>query len=49
MKTNITTLKQEVAQLKLEAAIAYNAHRDTVDRLCNTERKLAEARKNVVN
>ena len=49
MKTPITTLETEVARLKLEAATAYNAHRDAVDRLCNAERKLAEARKNGVN
>jgi hypothetical protein len=33
-------------RIRAEAITSYNAHRDAVDRLCNAERKLAEARKN---
>jgi hypothetical protein len=46
MTTDITTLEYEVDRIRAESVIAYNAHRDAVDRLYITERKLAEARKN---
>lgn len=46
MKTNIALLESEATQIRAEVADAYNAHRDAVDRLCNLEHRLAEARKN---
>ena len=46
MKTNIIALEYEVDRIREESVTAYNAHRDAVDRLCNAERELAEARKN---
>ena len=41
----ITVLEYTATQIRAEVATAYNAHRDAADRLCNIERKLAEARK----
>lgn len=46
MKTDITTLEYKVDRIREEAVTAYNAYRDAVDRRCDAERKLAEARKN---
>ena len=48
MNTNTTTLESRVTELRMDAANAYNMHRDAVDKLYDAERSLSMARRHNV-